>query len=110
MSHDQYCRLQDIANILIDARDELEMLELGGVRDANALHGIISQAYWLCTRICQSATPGQARMAADVKCTRANQGLILPRVVMTAWPNEIQRKAALEDLKQRCFTEISIRS
>jgi hypothetical protein len=110
MSHDQYCRLQDIANTLIDARDELEMLELEDVRDANALHGIISQAYWLCTRICQTATTEQARVAADVKCTRANHGLILPRVVMTAWPNEIQRKAALEDLKQRCFTETSIRS
>jgi hypothetical protein len=64
MSHDQYCRLQDIANMLIDARDELEMLELEDVQDANALHGIISQAYWLCTRICQSAAPEQARVAA----------------------------------------------
>jgi hypothetical protein len=51
-----------------------------------------------------------SQCGCSVKCTRANHGLILPRVVMTAWPKEIQRKAALEDLKQRCFTETSIRS
>jgi hypothetical protein len=50
LTDDKLYRLQDIARMLIDARDELESL---GLTDVNALHAAISQAQWLCANICQ---------------------------------------------------------
>jgi hypothetical protein len=109
MSHDQYCRLQDIAKMLIDARDELEMLELDDVQDANALHGIISQAYWHCTRICHSAT---RELPVWLQRVRRKVYLCQSRFDpseggMTGSPNGVRRKATVEDLKQRCSPKLA---
>ena len=64
MSHDHYCRLQDIARMLIDAREGLERSDLIKLPDANALHALISEAHWLCTKIAQCVGRREVRAPA----------------------------------------------
>jgi hypothetical protein len=55
MSEDQFYELQKIAKMLIEARDEVENLQSWDLAGTTALHVAISQAHWLCHRICDDA-------------------------------------------------------
>jgi hypothetical protein len=77
MSNHHYCRLQHIAKILIDAREDLERSDLINFPDANTLHALISQAHWLCTNIAQHVRREEVRVAAATAISGASNSVRL---------------------------------
>lgn len=58
MSDEQWRELEDIAKMLVEAREKLEKLQSGGnVPETDALHTAISHAHWLCYRISHNPLP-----------------------------------------------------
>jgi hypothetical protein len=56
MSEDQCHELEEIGNMLIEAREKLERLQSSGnLPETNRLHAAISYARWLCYRVCEEA-------------------------------------------------------
>ncbi len=65
MSNDERRELEDIANMLAEARERLENLQSArNLPGTNALHNAISQAHWLCHRIYDRAVPETAQISA----------------------------------------------
>lgn len=68
MSNDRLRELEEIAMMLIAARDKLEKLQVSkNLPGANALHSAISHAHWLCHRI-YGAVPPQTEQTLRAAC------------------------------------------
>ena len=62
MSNDRLREVEEIAMMLIAARDKLEKLQASkNLAGTNALHSAISHAHWLCHRIYDAAPPQTAQ-------------------------------------------------
>jgi hypothetical protein len=71
MSDEQFYQLQEIAKMLIEARDKLENLQSWDLTGTAELESAISKAQWLCHRICQDApfTRRRIKLARQIAMT-----------------------------------------
>jgi hypothetical protein len=68
MFKDQRRELEEIANLLAEARERLENLQSSkNLPGTNALHNAISHAHWLCHRV-YDGVPPEATQALRAFC------------------------------------------